>query len=275
MAKSMNVQFADGTSHTYDDVPDTVTQAEVNMRASTEYPGKEVAGVNEGANVNAPELTPTTPGPSPIEQGLGIAQTGLHYGMEAAPYLGGAAGLYKANKIANTYMAGKNLEAQTAAEVAKLRAEAAAGHQNIQQQKVNLRAGLPPTSEPMLVDAEGRPMASRPIAPESIGGATAAQTAQTAQTAQPMEGRFAQLAQRFAPAMQKIAPMLEGAGKVAGKALAPAMIAKELFYTSPEEVEQLKQMRQSGTSLKDVANQKMQQITNAMRLEAASKVIGP
>ena len=267
MAKSMSVTFADGTSHTYDDVPDTVTQAEVNMRASTEYPGKEIAGVNEGANVNAPELTPTTPGPSPIEQGLGIAQTGLHYGMEAAPYLGGAAGLYKANKIANTYMAGKNLEAQTAAEVARLRAEAAAGHQNIQQQKVNLRAGLPPTSEPMLVDAEGRPMASRPIAPESIGGATAAQTAQTAQ---PMEGRFAQLAQRFAPAMQKIAPMLEGAGKM----VAPAAIAKELFYTSPEEVEQLKQMRQSGTSLKDVANQKMQQITNAMRLEAASKVVG-
>lgn len=264
MGKSMSVTFADGTSHTYDDIPDSVTQEQVDMRAKTDFPDKEVAGVSVGAHPEAPKLNETTPGPSPIEQGLGIAQTGLHYGMEAAPYLGGAAGLYKANKIANTYMAGKNLEAQTAAEVARIRAEAAAGHQNIQQQKVNLRAGLPPTSEPMLVDAEGRPMASRPIAPESIGGATAAQTAQ------PMEGRFAQLAQRFAPAMQRVAPYLEGAGKM----VAPAAIAKELFYTSPEEVQQLKEMSQSGTSLKDVANQKMQQITNAMRLAAARKVIG-
>ena len=261
MAKSMNVQFADGTSHTYDDVPDTVTQAEVNMRASTEYPGKEIAGVNEGANVNAPELTPTTPPPSLGEQGLGTLQTALHYGMEAAPYLGGAAGLYKANKIANTYMAGKNLEAQTAAEVARLRAEAAAGHQNIQQQKVNLRAGLPPTSS--LVDAQGRPMAMNPVVPEAMPTRIGAPAAAPS-------GNFAQLAQRFAPAMQKISPMLEGAGKL----LAPAAIAKELFYTSPEEQAQLKQMEQTHTTLKDYANQKYQQINEAIRSAAAQKALG-
>jgi hypothetical protein len=125
-----------------------------------------------------------------------------------------------------------------------------------------------------------------PIAPSSAGMNTAqqgindmirggAQTAgATAEAAAPQGSRFAQLAQRFAPAMQKIAPMLEGAGKVAGKALAPAMIAKELFYTSPEEIEQLKQMEQNGTSLKDTMNKKYQQINTAIREAAAQKVLG-
>jgi hypothetical protein len=81
---------------------------------------------------------------------------------------------------------------------------------------------------------------------------------------------YAQLAQRFAPAMQKIAPMLEGAGKL----LAPAAVAKELFYTSPEEVQQLQQMRQSGNSLKDTMNKKYQQINTAIREAAARKALG-
>ena len=43
--------------------------------------------------------------------------------------------------------------------------------------------------------------------------------------------KYGSVANRVAPMLQKAAPYLEGAGKM----IAPAMIAKELFYTSPEE----------------------------------------
>ena len=43
--------------------------------------------------------------------------------------------------------------------------------------------------------------------------------------------KYGTMSQKVAPVLQKAAPMLEGAGRL----LAPAMIAKELFYTSPEE----------------------------------------
>ena len=56
MAKSMNVQFVDGTSHTYDDVPDDVTQEQVNARASDDFPSREIAGVGEGAHPEAAPL---------------------------------------------------------------------------------------------------------------------------------------------------------------------------------------------------------------------------
>jgi hypothetical protein len=41
MAKKITVYFKDGTSHTFDDVPDTVTQAEADARAAEQF-GKEV-----------------------------------------------------------------------------------------------------------------------------------------------------------------------------------------------------------------------------------------
>ena len=111
----------------------------------------------------------------------------------------------------------------------------------------------------------GAPVATGPVSPgQQVFDKMANQlgSSATAETA-PQLGRYAQMAQR-------VAPFIEGASK----ALAPAMIAKELFYTSPEEVEQLKQMRQNGTSLRDWGNQKYQQINELMRSLAAQKAIG-
>ena len=102
--------------------------------------------------------------------------------------------------------------------------------------------------------------------------------------------------------MNRVAPYLETAGKLANKALTPALIAKELYYTSPEERAQLQQMEQNHTTLKDWTKQKLgmgnpapqpmaapvqpqaapaqpqisqqDRIKEAIRLKAAQKVLG-
>lgn len=55
------------------------------------------------------------------------------------------------------------------------------------------------------------------------------------------------------PMAQRAASIVSGAAKIA----APLMIGKELFYTSPEEQQQLKEMAQSGNSLRDQINRKL------------------
>ena len=103
--------------------------------------------------------------------------------------------------------------------------------------------------------------------------------------------------------MNRVAPYLETAGKLANKALTPALIAKELYYTSPEERAQLQQMEQNHTTLKDWTKQKLgmgnsgllqsapapqpmaapvqpqmnqqDKINEAIRLAAAKKALGP
>ena len=72
----------------------------------------------------------------------------------------------------------------------------------------------------------GAPISAPPVTP--VGGPAAEQGATFLQR---MAQQYGTMAQKVAPVLQKAAPMLEGAGKLLG----PAMIAKELFYTSPEE----------------------------------------
>jgi hypothetical protein len=91
---------------------------------------------------------------------------------------------------------------------------------------------------PMLTEMaarQGMPSASAPV------------------SAAPAQSLASQIGSKFAPLAQRVAPVLQGAGKI----LAPAAVASELFYTSPEEQAQLKQMEQSGTTLKDWTKQKL------------------
>lgn len=48
---SYSVTFEDGSSHAYDNVPDTVTQDEVNQRAQQDFPDRKVAGIQTTAAV--------------------------------------------------------------------------------------------------------------------------------------------------------------------------------------------------------------------------------
>jgi hypothetical protein len=93
----------------------------------------------------------------------------------------------------------------------------------------------------------GAPAPMAPPPPPPVGG-PAAQQADSFLSS--IASKYGQVANKVAPVLNRVAPALEGAGKM----LAPAMIAKELFYTSPEEQAQLKQMEQSHTGLKDWVN---------------------
>ena len=56
MAKSVTVTFEDGTSHTYDNVPDDVTDDQVTQRAGSDFAEKSVTGVVGGiAPASAPQ----------------------------------------------------------------------------------------------------------------------------------------------------------------------------------------------------------------------------
>jgi hypothetical protein len=240
---SFSVQFADGSSHTYDNVPAGVTQEQVNVRARTDYPDKEITEVAAGVAPEAPKPMPAAPEPSFGENVLGGAQTAL--GMtnaflssplgHAVEIAGGAGyGLNKLRGIANDF--GRSMNPN---------------NPYMQNGQV-MRNGQP---------GYNSPAAQGPVKPTTTftNGANPAFD-QALSKSPSMLGQMA----------QRVAPFVQGASK----ALAPAMIAKELFYTSPEEVQQLQQMRQSGTSLKDTMNKKYQEINTAIREAAARKALG-
>lgn len=252
MSKSMSVQFSDGTSHTYDNVPDEVTQDQVNDRATQDFPDRTIQAVNEGAHPDAPQMetNDVVQNSSVGEQALAAGQTAAQIAA-AHPYLaaGGvpaAVGLYKANKLANTWQAAKQAEIEAAKQIASQRAASMAGHQNIQQQKINLKTAqtAPVQSQgPQILDAQGRPMAPSPSMPSAVpetapvapqGAAQATQAvAQQAPTAENFLSRMAQEAKQYAPILSDTAGQV---GKVAAPVLrflgsAPVMGAQLMAHS--------------------------------------------
>jgi hypothetical protein len=55
MSKSMHVTFNDGSSYTYDNVPDEVQASDVQQRALSDFPDKKITNTSEGAH---PEVAP-------------------------------------------------------------------------------------------------------------------------------------------------------------------------------------------------------------------------
>ena len=109
MSKSMSVTFDDGTSHTYDDVPDEITQEQVNARATEQYPDRNILNVNEGSHPDAPPL-PTANQSQQEQSSVGTDALGI--GKQAFDYTnqflsspvghlaeGAAAALYGGSKI--------------------------------------------------------------------------------------------------------------------------------------------------------------------------------
>ena len=70
---SFTVNFSDGTSHTYDNVPDNITQDQVNERASNEFSDKEIAHISSGG----PNVETAAAGPSIAEKVAAGIQTGF------------------------------------------------------------------------------------------------------------------------------------------------------------------------------------------------------
>ena len=254
MAKSVTVTFDDGTNHTYDNVPDEVTDDQVTSRAGQDFGDKTITGVVAGsAPASAPETTQNQNGPvSPndtletlakgaktiVTDPLGSAITAGSLVAQHPSIAAGAAGLYKANKMANTWMASKTAEMEAAKQIAQQRAASMAGHQNIQQQKINLKAGLPP-SAPQGQQAFGQMAnqleqgtAGMNNMPGMGAGPAPAPVAQPPSSNNFMS-RVTQLADQYLPAARTAARAL-------GTAAAGYELGKGLFYTSPEEIATMK-----------------------------------
>jgi hypothetical protein len=239
MAKSVRVQFEDGTSHIYDNVPDDVDASQVESRAQDEF-GKTVLTAhspNQGAapgavpgpgqGETAPTFAQYSTLPTTAGQIIGAAAIPIQVAAEHPAETAAGLGLYKAGQVANAYIGGKQAEAEAMKQTAALRAQAAAGHQNIQQQKINARinpvAGPVVPSNPAagLYSGQGTNIpGSAPVTPVAPV-AQAAQTAQTAQAAaQPsMVNQIRNKAASMVTGLAQANPMLATAGKYAGKVL--------------------------------------------------------
>lgn len=233
MAKSVTINFDDGSSHTYDNVPDDVTDDQVASRASSEFGDKTISEISSGGGgAPAPSTGPVAPELSLPEKAVGAAATAGQLALEHPGIAAGAAGLYKANKVANSYIGAKEAEAAAANQRAAMQAQTAQAHQNIQQQKINLKAGVPGAAPtPQILNAQGQPMsAGVPAAPVQPAAVPAPQAPAPAQPS--MMTKASDIVRKLA--LDKV---LKGAGAAAGA----YELGKGLFSTSPEEIATMKQ----------------------------------
>jgi hypothetical protein len=236
---SFTVTFKDGTSHTYDNVPSNVTEDQVNERATHEFGDKEISGVS---TAEAPEVT-NPQGMGTYNQDTSLGQKAIATGQTAFnmanEFLGTPIG--HAAEAAGAYKYGikptLDKYLQTRANLpTSVPTPAPAPNQIITPQNAG---GVPrpqmPTGTPaQTFDTLRTPTPAPAPAAPPIGGPAAQQGSGFIQS---LEQKFAPMARAVAPVLQKAAPYVQGASKM----LAPAMIAKELFYTSPEEIAILKQ----------------------------------
>ena len=236
MAKSVRVQFEDGTSHIYDNVPDDVDASAVEARAAQDFskPVLTAHSPNQGfapqkEESGAPTFAQYSTLPKTAGQIAGAAAIPLQMAAEHPYETAALAGLYKAGQVGNAYIQGKNVEAEALKQRTAMQAQTAMGNQNIQQQKINLKAGIPPVAGPVVppptTTAAGGMQNLQQGVSNMIG--TPAQTAQavqqTAQAAQPAgQGLVNQMRQKAASMVTGFAqanPMLATAGRTVGRVL--------------------------------------------------------
>ena len=238
MSKSMSVTFSDGTSHTFDEVPDDVTQEQVNAKAKEQFPDREIMDTSEGAHPDAPALpTPEQKAkeePSVATQAMGIASVPIglaaaHPGTTAAIGAGGAA-LYKANKIADTFMEGAKAnkalaEARMASEQG-IAQRAASKAEQAAAKMGGARAPMPGPAAPAVPQAMPQtaptaapaPAATMAPKPPPVGGVPGQEGANFIDS---IAQKYTQIAGRFAPTLQGIAEsplgrVVGGAARIAG-----------------------------------------------------------
>lgn len=226
MSKSVTVTFQDGSSHTYDNVPDEVTDDQVTARAGDDFADKTISGVVGGIAPGAAETAaPTGPVvPNDLSMGEKVAggvATAANLAMEHPGLAAGAAGLWKANKVANAYINAKQAEA--AATNARTNQMATRTEQMAQTEARvaqrpgfgNVPKGGAPAQPSGLVDAAGNPMSS---APKPTMANLPAPGAAPVPEAPPSNAnymqRMTQLADRYLPAAKQ-------AASTAGRVLAP------------------------------------------------------
>jgi hypothetical protein len=219
MPKSVTVQFDDGTSHIYDNVPDEVSEDEVKARAS-EDSGKTIAQINplseqEKATKHFNEQTP-------IESamgGLGAAANLIGQGLTSpVGNLAEAAigGKYAIDKIAGAMRGPNPPTAPIAPAVAQAQqATGTYGKPNLTLQQ----GGIAPNAGQQAFNQMGQQLTKTPLPSPSM----------------------MQQGMNYAKQMQQIAASkVMPALNAASKDIIPAQIAMGVGYTSPEEIATLK-----------------------------------
>lgn len=221
MSKSVTVNFADGTTHVYDDVPDEVSNDEVNQRAQQDF-SKPIEAV--GA-------------PSPTEKAT------ENYNNSSM-----------LDKILGAVPAGANLAGQALTSPVGVAAEALLGKKFLYDPLVDAiknRGGpiAPQTMPPAVAPAQqatgtyGKPnltLQQGGIAPNAGQQAFNQMGQQLTKTPLPSPSMMQQ-GMNYAKQMQQIAASkVMPALNFASKAIIPAQIAMGVGYTSPEEIAILK-----------------------------------
>ena len=211
---SFTVNFEDGSSHVYDNVPDDVTDAQVQERASSQF-SKKIADIGSGTTP-ASEVNPSNPADAsnaqtnqggPVapdlnigEKAIAAAQIPFQIAAEHPVEAGLGIGAWKAYQLANKFVTGKNVEAKAANDIARMQAETALEHQRLQYLKEANRMARAPGA-PAPVEA---PAVRAPAIPE--GPPLRAPVAPAAPAAESITGQM----QRFA-AQKVLGPAYEAA----------------------------------------------------------------
>jgi hypothetical protein len=234
MSKSVTVNFEDGSAHVYDNVPDDVTDDQIQQRAQGDFQGQKITTINNGSSNPAPGTAPLPVSNQPVEPAFAnystlptsagqigaAAQIPIQMAAEHPLEAASLAGLYKAGQVGNAYIQGKNVEAQAAQQRAAMQAEAAAGHQAIQQQKINLRANpaVAPVAPQAILGPNGMPLNQPPVT--AAAAPVAPQAAQQAANAeQSLVSRIRQTAANKITGLAQASPILGSVGRVAGRVL--------------------------------------------------------
>ena len=233
MSKSVTVNFADGTTHVYDDVPDEVSNDEVNQRAQQDF-SKPIEAV--GAPSPTEKATENYNNSSMLDKILGAVPAGANLAGQAltspvgiaAETLLGKKFLYdplvdaiknRGGPIAPQTMppAGMQQATQTAAQ-----STGTYGKPNLTLQQ----GGIAPNAGQQAFNQMGQQLTKTPLPSPSM--------------MQPSPSMMQQ-GMNYAKQMQQIAASkVMPALNVASKAIIPAQIAMGVGYTSPEEIAILK-----------------------------------
>jgi hypothetical protein len=187
--------------------------------------------------------------PSTAGKIVGAAQTAWDIAQEHPSALLGAAGLWKANKMANAWQASRMAEAEAAREsaraaqeTAKIQAETARENVRLQQQRMAERVArtAPKPVSPQILGPGGQPLPpSQPVAPQPMP-AQAANAVRGAQAAEAAAGggnwmsQALNMARQYAPAMARagtaiggmlyspsLGPAVPGVGRMRGMEINP------------------------------------------------------
>ena len=222
MPKSVRVEFDDGTSHTYDNVPDDIDPQNVQDRAQEEFGDRRIANISENV---APEEKKAEPEPSFGAKAGSVLQTGYEIAKDAATSPLGM--------MAESALLGKKFVINPITEAIRAHGAATAPAQPVAPsiQVPPSTGGVPrpgvPGSAAQTFETLRAPTPSIPITPAAAEAAPAGQ------------GLINQIGQRFAPLAQRVAPVLQGAGQALNVAT-PAMSFAMPYQMAAHEQEKIR-----------------------------------